>query len=436
MSARRDQLPPARGATLRALSACLTRGFDVQAALDAELSGGELDSRDAGLTSELLYGCLRLKGRLDYLLDVHLKKPGDLPPSLRRILELAAFELTQLDRVPAYATLDWAVDAAKARFGESMARLANAVLRNIDRLGEAVQQSDFYLSDKPSDETFLSRYYACPGWIVGLWLKAYGPEDTKRYLAAQIVPPPLGLRLNLRHPGQRQAFFDLGSAPGLIFRDGPTFAFPAGAKLELAPLLEAGLVSRQSAASQLALRMCEPASWQPLVWDACCGRGGKTFALIEQGLGQVVSSDVNPSRLAGFRAEARRLGHAKALAVRASAERPAPFTTQPATILVDAPCSGLGVMARRPDTKWRRRPSDLAELAVLQAAILESAWASLAPGGRLAYITCTLNPEENERRVAAFLREHGDAVPSIEWATPPTSEFGEFFYCAVARKRA
>jgi len=81
LSARRDQLPPARGATLRALSACLTRGFDVQAALDAELSGGELDSRDAGLTSELLYGCLRLKGRLDYLLDVHLKKPGDLPPS-------------------------------------------------------------------------------------------------------------------------------------------------------------------------------------------------------------------------------------------------------------------------------------------------------------------------------------------------------------------
>lgn len=436
MSARRNQLPPARAAALRALSACLTRGLDVQAALDTELNVSELEPRDAGLTSELLYGCLRLKGRLDHLLDMHLKKPGDLPPSLRRILELATFELTQLSRVPAYATLDWAVEATKTRFGQSMARLANAVLRNIDRLGDAVQQTDFYLSDKPSDATFLSRYYACPGWIVKLWLTAYGREDAERYLAAQIVPPPLGLRLNLCHPGQRQAFFALGQAEGLVFRDGPTFVFPAGARLELADMLVAGLLSRQSAASQLALRMCEPASWQPLVWDACCGRGGKTFALLEQGLGPIASSDVNPARLAGFQAEARRLGHADAHVFRASAAEPAPFSKQPQTILVDAPCSGLGVLSRRPDTKWRRKPADLADLTALQARILEAAWVSLAPGGRLAYITCTLNPEENDRRMAAFLREHGDASPSIEWETPPESTLGEFFFCTVVRKRS
>lgn len=432
MKRRPTTMPSARAAALRALSACLTRQLDVQAAVDAELSTTQLSGRDAALTTELVYGCLRHLGRIDHLLDRHLKKPGDLAPGVRRLLQLACFELLFLDKVPAYATVDWAVNAVKERFGEALGRLANAVLRAVDRLGADAATPAFYAQGADA-LTAQARWYSCPAWLVELWHQAYGPDNAQRYLEAQLSPPPLGLRLRLDRPEWKPLAASLADDPHFDYRDGPTVLLRAGAKPDLDEAMAQGLVTRQSAASQLALRMAEPTAWPELVWDACCGRGGKTFALLEQGLGPVLSSDVSRPRLAGLLREARRLD-LPALAFRASATAPAPFARSPGVILLDAPCSGLGVLARRPDSKWKRRPEDLATLADLQTAMVAAAWRSLCPGGLLVYLTCTLNPAETHAPVSTLLCDQPSASLRQEWTTPSSSELREFFSVAVVRK--
>jgi 16S rRNA (cytosine967-C5)-methyltransferase len=151
----------------------------------------------------------------------------------------------------------------------------------------------------------------------------------------------------------------------------------------------------------------------------------------------VLASDTHPGRL---RALARELAPAIAdgrlLAFRARADEPAPLATAPATIVLDAPCTGLGTLSRRPDIKWKRTEADVATLAELQARILDNALSALTPGGMLHYITCTLSPAENQRQVARLLAARPEAALTASWTTPPDVPAGEFFYCASLQKRA
>ncbi|MEG6551588.1 transcription antitermination factor NusB, partial [Desulfocurvibacter africanus] len=165
-----DRIPPARRAALEAVSKSLNTSTDVQAALDTQITARRLAPRDIGLATELTYGYLRLKGRLDALLDHFLRAPGKLPARVRLILGLAAYELSYLDRVPAYASVNWAVDAVKADFGQGLSKMANGVLRSVERLGADALNPDFFRQGSRDETGFLSRYYSCPRWIVELWL--------------------------------------------------------------------------------------------------------------------------------------------------------------------------------------------------------------------------------------------------------------------------
>jgi 16S rRNA (cytosine967-C5)-methyltransferase len=436
----RPTMPPARQAALEALHRTLPEtgpGRDVQAALDTVLAARSLDPRDRGLATELVYGCLRLRGRLEFILSRLLKNPDSVPFPVRRILVLAAYEILHLDKVPAYASVDWAVSAVRAVAGKGLAGMANAVLRRLDRAGGELTDPAFYRSGNCDEVTFLSRYYSCPDWIVSLWLTAFGPEETRELLAGQLQPAPLGLRVNQTKPGAKALFDALAALPQTRYAAFPGLALAPGtdcapAGISLTEALAQGRLSRQSAAAQAMLTRLDAAAWPEPIFDACAGRGGKTLALAEAGK-KVFAADIHSGRLSGLPAELTRLGLAPVPVFRASATR-MPLAQAPGTILLDLPCSGLGVLSRRPDTKWRRQPEDLEGLPRLQYAILEAAYQALAPGGSLVIMTCTVNPAENEDVLNRLGRRHRRLALVEEIPAGPDPVLGESFYGAVVRK--
>lgn len=421
----RPTMPPAREAALKALTACL-KGADIQATLDQALAASKImDTRDVGLATELAYGTLRLKIRLDWLLGNYLKNPESLPASMRLSLAVAAYEITQLDKVPAYASVDWCVEYIKG-INPRLSKVANAVLRRIADLGEDANSISFFRSRNEDETTVLARYHAAPPWLVRLWFDAY-EDAAEQYLAASAAAPALGIRV--RPSADSSVLHDLLDAPGLLEADGSGLAFtkaPSG----LSILLESRDVLRQSYAGQQAMHSIGMDTWNGPIWDCCCGRGGKSMLMADHKLGPILASDPRRPRLKGLIREIHRLGIKSILPVRTRADLPAPLSGTVPTILVDAPCSGLGVMARRPDSKFKRSPEDLDALVAIQARILDNVASHLAPGGTLAYVTCTLNPAENEQQVRSFLNRNPHFSLSDEHQTRPDTALGEFFYAA------
>ncbi|GAU08436.1 transcription antitermination factor NusB [Desulfoplanes formicivorans] len=424
-----DSLPLARQVALQAIYRCLYKHQDLQFALDQALDTPRLSHRDKGLATELAYGYVRNKTRSDFLVTFFLRSPDKLPRVFMLVLGMAAYELAFLDRIPAYATVDWAVQGIKLSWGKRLAGVANAVLRRIGDLGPAVHEPDWYRQDDPDTVTFLTRYYSCPEWIVRLWLESYGMDTACEVLEGSIARPALGLRCG---PDMDPESLALEVQDLLLARCGRSLALQQSFD-HLDELLRQGQVSRQSYAAQMALSALEPLSWPTPIWDACCGRGGKSMALLEQGCFPVWASDLHTGRLAGMQQECRRTGRRIPL-FRASAKETPPFRTPPGTILLDVPCSGLGVLARRPDSKWKRTPRDVSALMATQKAILENAWNVLPTGGVIAYITCTLNPAENQDQIARLCKRHRNATIVREYATKSREGLGEFFYAVTVRK--
>ena len=413
-------LPPARRVALEALFRCLYDGRDIQAALDTALSSGPVDPRDAGLATELAYGYLRLRGRLDYLLKRFLKDPGKLPPKMLLAMGVAAYEILFLDKVPAYASVDWAVEFAKTKPGARLAGLFNAVLRKVAERTNDAHDPDFYRAGSPPE--FLSRWYSCPQWITDLWWRSYGEEAALSYLEAQLNPPALGLNL-FGHPDADELFSELAGLDEVLDIEGMSFAFPPGTRFDGEPDPP---LARQSFAARQAVEALDPDGWDGPIWDACAGRGGKTRILLEHGL-HVFASDPHRGRLAALK---RELPGVKTFEANAATAVP---PHEPSTVLLDLPCSGLGVLSRRPDTKWKRKLRDIDDLTKLQGEILDNAAERVGRGGLLAVITCTLNPEENQGLIESFLARQDGATLKREWSTPPDSPLNEFFYSALLK---
>lgn len=454
-----------RAAALLVVSEVLTSDVDSQAALDRRLKTSGLTPSDKGLCTELSYGLLRRHLRLEWFLRQKLDKPDKLPAEVLLMLELAAYELAHT-RIPAHASLNWTVNLVRNRFGRGLAGVANGVLRGFQRgLEQEYENPAFYLerlglaaSGEHDSPLFLAAFYGMPEWIVRLWLEAYGPEKTRIILASAQEPAPLGLRVNMLRPEARAVRNELSQArsdQGEMFWLEPDLAVlpGGGAALPLRRWTQQGLVSRQSAAAYQALWALRPRGWRGPVWDACAGRGGKSLALLEQGIAVALLSDASAARLSGFGQEFERLfgpaGERIENAPQLPQSRPGSAETVLAalggekfgTVLLDVPCSGLGTLAHRPEIRWRRTPADLSKLCASQAEILEAAAAALQPGGRLVYLTCTLNPAENREQVDLFLEKHPEFKKEQIWDSlegqnwPQELIFfpslGEFFWGAV-----
>ena len=440
----------ARTAALHALL-LVEEGDTAQSALARALKAGPAASmppQERHLCSELVYGSLRHELRLDFLLRKLLTRPAGLRPEMRALLRFSLYALLVV-QTPPHAVLHSAVDLARALAGQGMARLVNAVLRSAQRLGNAVHDPDFYLLATERGLARQAAYHSLPAWLCGLWQKSYGESAALALMRRSLARPWTGLRFNASaSPAmlQGQTLADLREE--VIRLAGPEACLAVGRNgLALAPghlphslcgrdlscWQQAGVLSMQSAGSQCVLEALGCMDWTGPVWDACAGYGGKSLCLLESGLNVALAGDVSLSRLRHLPQQCHRLGLPRPLLALSSAARPS-VRHWPGHILADVPCSGLGVLARRPDLRKRINRKGLAASAAAQLAILEGLAGLLAAGRELAYITCTLNPAENETCVQTFLARHRGFALVRQWQTPHEHPWLEGMYGAMLRR--
>ena len=433
------QRQDARDMAVRVLQRLEGAVAPVQTVLNQVLSRAACEPADAALCSELCYGALRMEIRLRWLLARFLKAPKKLPPRMRCILLVAMYALVFLEGMPVYAVVDWAVENVKRTHGQTLSRVANGCLRAVCREGADPRDYAYYHAAAPDEQARQALYHSLPLWIVRLWHDGYGPDKAALLMAKSSARPAAGLRVNRLRPNWEDLAKQLETSGARRFAPACFSVMPElRAQMEdqcfLASLLAEGRLSRQGAASQLALHVLRPEIWPDPLWDACAGQGTKSCALLELGKDVRMAGDTHLQRLRRIHAECLRLRLPTPLVVQASALYP-PLAFTPGTIVVDAPCSGLGVLAARPDIRRHRKADDVQPLIRLQAAMLETAYAELAVGGHIAYIACTQNPAENEEQIRAFLRRHPAAVLAQEWNSPVENALLEGMYAALLVKR-
>jgi 16S rRNA (cytosine967-C5)-methyltransferase len=392
-------------------------------ALHHALVQSRIPAADRALATELVYGTLRWRGRLDYLIEKALDRDlGKLEPLVISALRVGAYQLFFSDRIPDNAAVDEAVRCVRAMGLERATGLVNAVLRRLAREGDAIEFPS--LASDPVGH--LVHAQSLPVWLAERWLAQYGPEEAARLAATMNEPAPTCVRVN-RTKTTRDALL-----PELVERFPEAIAcryapdgIVLGRKGDVGqdPAFVAGQISVQDEASQLVVHLLDPQPGDRIL-DTCAAPGTKAAAIAERlnGEGFVLALDRHARRLQLVGRGVRRLGIGGVATLERDATKSLADIAESGLfdrILVDAPCSGLGALRRNPDARWRIRPDDLPELAKVQRAILESAAAVLSPGGSLVYSTCTVTPEENEAVIRGFLATRAswkiaprDAAPS------------------------
>jgi 16S rRNA (cytosine967-C5)-methyltransferase len=387
-------------------------------ALDGELARSGLDERDRRLASELVYGVLRQRARLDRALAAHAEL-GKTPPRVLTALRVAAYQLLFLDRVPSYAAVDDAVGAVRELAGAKLAGFANAVLRKVHDKREPP------LPAEPRER--LAIEHSLPSWIVDE-LAAVVPEaELAARAAAFAEQPPLVARVN-RLRTTREALVELLAAGGVEARA------IAGAPQALAleglgdpsrnPSFLAGLWTVQDTGAQIVGQVAAPRPGQRVL-DACAGVGGKSTHLAELADDRVAidAADRSLTKLGLLDETARRLGLSSIRTHACDLTDPAaPLADAYDLIVLDAPCSGLGVLRRHPDAKWRLQPGDVPRLAAVQSQLLDAVARRLAPGGSLIYSVCTFTRAEGPDQVAAFAARSGLRVVAEQRTWPPDAD--------------
>jgi 16S rRNA (cytosine967-C5)-methyltransferase len=378
-------------------------------ALDGELARSGLDQRDRNLASELVYGVLRHRTRIDHTLAAHAKLEKT-PPFVLIAMRIAAYQILFLDRVPSHAAVNDAVAAAREASGDKLGNFVNAVLRKLDKAA---------VPKFPGWEV----EYSLPTWILNE-LKAAAPTGRVPELAAAFAESaPLVGRANIRKTTRDALLAELpGTAP--IDVDGMT---PAAFSFEGDPARHASFLAGrwtvQDTGAQLVAHIAAPHAGQRIL-DACAGVGGKSTHLAEltDDKASIDAADLNATKLGLLAETAERLGlssikrHACDLL-----DRNAPLGEYD-LIILDAPCSGLGVLRRHPDAKWRVKPADVPRLADLQRQLLDAVLPRLAQGGTLVYSVCTFTRAEGPDQVAALVARTGLRLTMEHRSWPPAAD--------------
>ena len=372
---------------------------------------------DAGLATELTFGVLRWQRLLDFLVDRQLTKTKKaLDAEVRIALRLGAYQLFFLQRIPAHAAVNETVELVKLARKRSAAPLVNAVLRKASatRAQEsAVSPADAAAALLPGDLSPADRLgisHSHPTWLVERWLPAFGEARTAALLAANNRVPAISAYIaDRRHREETLAALQVSGCavrPGRLLRDALILDGGNPSESEFA---RQGWLAIQDEASQAVAHLVavKPGN---TVLDVCSAPGGKTMKLaLDAGpSGRVIAADLHPHRVRAMTERFDRAGIRNIETRVLDATAALPFEQKFDRILVDAPCSGTGTLARNPEIRWRLLPKDLGDLHARQVQLLKNALPHLAPGGRLVYSTCSLEPEENERVVSEALAAFGN----------------------------
>lgn len=374
---------------------------------------------DPALVRRLVHGVLKNQALLDYQIARFLRKPGlKLPAKL--LLRLGFYQLAFCDEIPDHAAVDETVALARSVM-KGNEGFINAVLRSFLRDSKTIRTPEPIPGDPDSLLESLSVRYSCQKWIVSLWLDAYGLQRTEQMLSESLETPALTLR---RNPLKVDDSYEFDLSRGITASEDH----------------REGRFSVQDASAIDAVSALHPQKGERVL-DLCAAPGGKTCAMAEsmENEGSILACDIHEGKLKLVEKEAARLG-ITIIRTRAGDARTAPPEGEKDAfdaVLCDVPCSGLGVLRRRPEIKLRLEEEDAKALPAIQSAILSNAAAFVKPGGRLMYATCTVDPAENEGVTQPFLAKGGFEKlleRQIFTGDPVNGVKGDGFYYCLMRK--
>ncbi|MFC0271244.1 16S rRNA (cytosine(967)-C(5))-methyltransferase RsmB [Metabacillus herbersteinensis] len=375
--------------------------------LNSMIKKHSVKEKDIPLLTELVYGTLQRKETLDYFLTPFIKKANKLEAWVRVLLRLSIYQMVYLDRVPERAVFFEAVEIAKKRGHKGIASLVNGILRSVQREGIPTFEQITDPVERLSIET------SHPKWLVSKWVQQFGFEDTKKMCETNLTAPAQSARVNAMKSSVHNLIEELSqSGVQVEIGDLAEDAIKAGkGNLVQTKAFTEGFLSIQDESSMLVARALG-VNVGDTVLDACAAPGGKTTHIAERlnGTGVVQSLDLHEHKINLILSQANRLQlqnvKAEALDSRLAGER---FESESFDkVLVDAPCSGFGVIRRKPDIKYSKSQADVLKLATLQLSILESVSPLLKKGGILVYSTCTIDQEENSDVIDKFLEKHSE----------------------------
>ena len=397
-------------------------------ALDSALRDSDMSALDKAFATNIVYGVLTNLSFLDFQIAALSKLPmKKISIKVKTVLRLSLYQMIFMDKVPQSAAVNEGVKLAKKKAYKS-AGFVNALLRSFAREGKKLPQKD----DKIK---YLSVLYSYPEWIVAMWLSYFGNEECEALLAAGNTEPPLTIRVNKTKITEEKLSEMLGAEKGVA--EGSLNITKRGGIAEMESFKK-GYFTVQDAAAQKATLTLAPEKGENVL-DMCAAPGGKTTHIAElmDGVGKVTAWDKYPHKIKLIKDSAARLGLSNINAYVHDAKTPGKnLYNSFDKVLLDAPCSGLGIIRRKPDIKWLRQREDITEIVKEQKELLSSAANYVKPGGALLYSTCTINREENEDMVSFFLEGHKEFEKKKEILLCPHKDGTDgFFICLMKRKQ-
>jgi 16S rRNA (cytosine967-C5)-methyltransferase len=394
-----------RGTAIKILNRIERTDSYLDKLLDAELRSKEIADIDKSLLAELVHGVVRWQGRLDWVLNGFTH--GNFLKSevnVRNALRVGLYQILFLNQVPQYAAVNEAVTFIKRIRGDKFAGFVNAVLRNIIRTLDGIH----YPNPEEDLVQYYAVYYSHPAWLVKRWLERFGKEDLEKLLIANNSIPELTLRVNKlkTNPGE---FLALLEKQGVTYQGSSFIDYFIKVKslsgISQMNIFQNGLFTVQDESAALPVLLLDPKPGERVI-DMCAAPGGKTTFIAElmQNKGEIIAVDKYSSKLNLIKTSCDRLGISNVQLIEADSSE---MEIEPADrVLVDASCSGFGVLRKKPDIKWKREQEDIPRLVKHQMSLLENGARLCKPGGVLVYSTCTTEPEENGLLIAAFLKNH------------------------------
>ncbi len=384
----------------------LEEGAYSNLALSNELNNIDIEDKDKGLITEIVYGTLRRKRTLDVLIGNFVKDINLIDTTVLNILRVAIYQMYFLDKIPEYAACNEAVEEAKEVSLEA-SKLVNGILRNYIK-----DEKEIVVPGNRIDE--LAYKFSFQPWMIRLFIKQYGEERTMKLMAGLNETPKVTVRVN-EFKAEYDEVYEKLEEIGYNIEDGyacpEAIAIKGGKGIEDNQLFKEGLITVQDESAMLVAPLLDLKEGDKVL-DLCAAPGGKTTHIAEllANSGEVLAFDLHENKLSLIEENAKRLGLNNIVCKAMDATKlNSDYISYGDKVLIDVPCSGLGIIRKKPEIKWNKTRQQLKDLVPIQREIMENAWQYLKPGGTLVYSTCTLNKEENEENLKWFLSKHNDA---------------------------
>jgi 16S rRNA (cytosine967-C5)-methyltransferase len=394
-----------RKLAVKILNRVLDEGAYSNIILAKELNESELNDKDKALLTEIVYGVLRRKKTLDIIISNFVKDIKLMKKEVLNILRVAIYQMNFLDKVPSYAACNEAVEEAK-EISENDSKLVNGILRSFTKNPDEIE-----VPGNKIDE--YAYKFSFEPWMIRLLIKQYGESISKKIMLGLNAIPQVSVRVNEIKADYDEVFEELEKLEydieeGVICPE--AICIKGGKSIENNPLFKEGKITVQDESAMVVAPLLELKEGMKVV-DLCSAPGGKTTHIAEmlQNTGKVLAFDIHESKLGLIKENCERLGITNVeIKTNDATKLNTELVESSDRVLIDVPCSGIGIIRKKPEIKWNKTRTDLREIILIQRDIMENAWQYLRSGGIMVYSTCTLNKEENEENIDWFLENHKD----------------------------